>query len=216
MILRPFDNWTTYEGHSGIDFGQPRNTPFRASGAGVVTFAGYYSARGGYAIHIDYLQGFTCGYYHIDSNANIRVNKGDRVKLNEVIGLVGGLGQNSTGPHLHMDVWVNGAIQYPPLFWKYVDRSSGGYLMATLDKDDKKWLLDNLGPSKVRESVWNRIVGVKDSPDVDYGKASDVLARASMRAKKAAIRSLSDVDALITQAKTLSAEDKARLIAALK
>lgn len=121
-LPRPFSKWTTYPGHGGIDFPRARNTPVPASGNGVVTFAGYYSARGGYAKFVQYDNGPLVGYYHFDSQRGIGV--GARVRLGSVVGYVGSLGSRSTGPHLHMEVWRNGRILRPdmdPGFWDFID-----------------------------------------------------------------------------------------------
>lgn len=121
-LARPFARWTTYEGHGGIDYPYPRNTPVRASGPGVVDWAGYYSARGGYAKFITYDNGLRYGYYHFDDNWGFQ--KGDRVDYGTAFARVGSLGMLSTGPHLHHEVWQNGTIIKPPAYWNYVDKNS--------------------------------------------------------------------------------------------
>jgi hypothetical protein len=121
-LPRPFARWTTYEGHGGIDYPHPRNTPVMASGRGTVDWSGYYSARGGYAKFITYDNGLRYGYYHFDDNWGLQ--KGDRVDYGTVFARVGSLGLLSTGPHLHHEVWQNGTIIKPPAYWNYVDRNS--------------------------------------------------------------------------------------------
>lgn len=184
LLPRPFKNWSTYEGHSGIDYGVARNTPVPAQGHGVVTFAGYYSDRGGFAVHVDYGRGFIVGNYHTDNMQSVLVRAGDRVTPNQPLQLVGSLGKYSTGPHLHQDVWVNGSIQFPPKYWNYISQAEQDYMMATLDKDDKDWL-----KSVLVDAIWDETIGVKDNANSDYGRARDVLPRASSRALKAAQRS---------------------------
>lgn len=121
-LPRPFDRWTTYPGHGGIDYPQARGTLVRASGPGFIDWSGYYNARGGYAKFITYDNGQRHGYYHFDREAGGRV--GDRVDYGTGFAYVGSLGQNSTGPHLHHEVW-NGhtSIIKPPAYWDYVDAS---------------------------------------------------------------------------------------------
>lgn len=97
----PFNNPATYPGHSGVDFGQPRGTTFRASGPGVVKVRSR-NTNGGYYIWVQYDNGPLVGYHHMDSHngcppVGARVNEGDR------LGYVGNTG-NSTGPHLHSEV----------------------------------------------------------------------------------------------------------------
>lgn len=141
-LPRPFEHWSTYEGHGGIDYGQPRGTKVPALGAGVVTFSGYYSARGGYAVFVDYGLGFIVGDYHHDSAEGLP-KVGTRVKLGDSLGPVGMLGMYSTGPHLHQEVWVNGRIIAPPDYWKYIDKTRfvgdgqpAGGRPATEEEDD--------------------------------------------------------------------------------
>ncbi|WP_259363550.1 peptidoglycan DD-metalloendopeptidase family protein [Microbacterium esteraromaticum] len=96
----PFSNPRTYPGHSGVDFPQPRGTAIRASAAGKV-LRKPRTDRGGYWTTIQYDNGAVVGYAHQDAPASIAV--GARVSEGTVIGKVGSLGQNSTGPHLHME-----------------------------------------------------------------------------------------------------------------
>lgn len=98
----PFDNPDTYPGHSGVDFGQSRGTPFRASGPGVVTMLGY-SNRAGYTIWVRYDIGCEVGYVHMDSHGDCPAPL-TRVVEGSFLGYVGGTGTNSTGPHLHAEV----------------------------------------------------------------------------------------------------------------
>ena len=122
-LSRPFNNWTTYEGHGGIDYGQPRGAGVPASGPGVIDWSGYYSARGGWAKFIRYDCGCRHGYYHFDREQGLGV--GARVDYGTIFAYVGGTGLYSTGPHLHHEVW-NGtsSIIKPPAYWGYVDANS--------------------------------------------------------------------------------------------
>lgn len=122
MLPRPFKDWNTYPGHGGIDYPYPRNTPVFASGPGVIDWSGYYSARGGYAKFITYDNGERQGYYHFDREQGL--GRGSRVDYGTAFAYVGSLGQLSTGPHLHHEVWRNGTIIKPPAYWNYVDRNS--------------------------------------------------------------------------------------------
>lgn len=98
----PFDNPDTYPGHTGVDFGQSRGTPFRASGSGVVTVRGY-SPRAGYTIWVRYDIGCEVGYVHMDSHRDCPA-PGTRVVEGSFLGYVGNTGLYSTGPHLHAEV----------------------------------------------------------------------------------------------------------------
>ena len=91
--------------HRGTDFAAPRGTPIYAAGNGVVDFAG---RKGGYGKYVRLRHGATyqTAYAHMKSFAK-GVTKGSRVKQGQIIGYVGTTGQ-STGPHLHYEVMVNG------------------------------------------------------------------------------------------------------------
>lgn len=98
----PFARWTTYSGHSGVDFPEPRGTVFRASGHGYVRGVAH-SARGGYYMYVKYDGYPAVGYHHMDSPSPY-VKAGTEVWEGTPLGKVGSLGQNSTGPHLHSEV----------------------------------------------------------------------------------------------------------------
>ena len=97
--------------HTGLDFGGGVGLPITAPANGVVVFAGPLTVRGNATI-IDHGWGVYTGYWH---QSEIKVQVGQTVQQNEIIGLVGGTGR-VTGPHLHWEVWVNN-IQVDPLDW---------------------------------------------------------------------------------------------------
>ncbi|MTI83533.1 MAG: M23 family metallopeptidase [Firmicutes bacterium] len=94
--------------HSGIDFAADYGNPVVALAAGTVKFAG---CRGGYgiAVDIDHGQGMITRYAHLSKAV---VSTGQKVKGGQLIGRVGATG-NATGPHLHLEVRVNGETQDP-------------------------------------------------------------------------------------------------------
>ncbi|GAB4374140.1 MAG: hypothetical protein Kow00114_36490 [Kiloniellaceae bacterium] len=91
--------------HRGTDFAAPSGTPIYAAGNGVVEFAG---RKGGYGKYVRIRHGssYQTAYAHMKAFAK-GVTKGARVKQGQVIGYVGTTGQ-STGPHLHYEVMLNG------------------------------------------------------------------------------------------------------------
>lgn len=102
-LCMPFQKWTTYPGHGGIDFPQARGTIIKASGPGVV-YHRNTTARGGNQIWVRYdLNGAEVGYCHMDSFAGCPA-VGTRVQAGTQLGHVGSLGTNSTGPHLHIEI----------------------------------------------------------------------------------------------------------------
>jgi murein DD-endopeptidase MepM/ murein hydrolase activator NlpD len=96
--------------HQGIDFGAPIGTRVKATGDGVVEFAG---RKGGYGnLVILRHQGQTETVYgHLNGFA-AGIRKGTRVAQGDVIGYVGTTGL-STGPHLHYEFRVGGVHRNP-------------------------------------------------------------------------------------------------------
>lgn len=90
--------------HTGLDFGgQPAGTPVYASANGIVITAGWLNGYG-YTVIIDHGNKVSTLYAH---NSKLLVSPGDEVKRGQPIAKVGSTG-NSTGPHIHFEVRVNG------------------------------------------------------------------------------------------------------------
>jgi hypothetical protein len=94
--------------HTGIDLGGKSGLPIIAAGSGIVTTSGYHSSYGNYVV-IDHGDGLSTLYAHLSARG---VQKGDRVSAGQEIGKCGSTG-NSTGPHLHFEVRVNGKTTNP-------------------------------------------------------------------------------------------------------
>ena len=92
-----------YKLHSGIDIPAPTGTNFLAANDGVVVKAGYNTAYGN-MVMIDHGGGVSTLYAH---GSAIEVTLGQTVKKGDVVLLVGSTG-NSTGPHGHFEVRING------------------------------------------------------------------------------------------------------------
>lgn len=94
--------------HPGMDISARVGTPFLATAAGRVTYAG---TRVGYGktIEIDHGYGYVTRYAHA---ASISVKRGQRVRRGEVIGEIGKTGL-ATAPHLHYEVLVNDRATNP-------------------------------------------------------------------------------------------------------
>ncbi len=94
--------------HKGLDIGAPYGAPIHAMTDGRVAFAG---RTGGYGNFVKLVHGggMASGYGHM---SRIAVSSGTRVQAGQVIGYVGSTGM-STGPHLHWEVWKNGAAINP-------------------------------------------------------------------------------------------------------
>jgi len=89
--------------HNGIDLTTPAGTSIYATADGVVLQARYTTGGYGKKILIDHGFGYKTLYGHCEK---ILVERGQKVKRGEVIGLVGNTGL-SVRPHLHYEVWIN-------------------------------------------------------------------------------------------------------------
>lgn len=94
--------------HTGLDIATSRGTTITAAASGTVTHAEYTGSYGN-LIKISHGNGVETYYAHCDS---LKVSVGDYVSPGTTIGTVGSTG-NSTGPHLHFEVRVNGVAQNP-------------------------------------------------------------------------------------------------------
>ena len=97
-----------YEFHLGIDLGASYGSNIFASDGGKVTYAGWKGSYGKLII-ITHDNGNQTYYAHCSS---IQVSAGQRVYQGQVIGKVGSTG-NSTGPHLHFEIRINGKTVNP-------------------------------------------------------------------------------------------------------
>jgi murein DD-endopeptidase MepM/ murein hydrolase activator NlpD len=91
--------------HQGIDFGAPMGTPIFAAGNGVIEEMGWKNGYGKW-VKIRHNGTYETGYAHTSRFAS-GLQKGSKVKQGQVIAYVGTTG-NSTGPHLHFEIMVNG------------------------------------------------------------------------------------------------------------
>ena len=91
--------------HRGTDFAAKEGTPIMASGSGTIILA-KWCGGGGNCIKIKHNSTYETVYAHMISFAK-GMKSGKKVKQGQIIGYVGSTGQ-STGPHLHYEVIVNG------------------------------------------------------------------------------------------------------------
>ena len=94
--------------HPGMDIAAPSGTPIRAALGGVVAIAGWVGGYGNYTC-IQHGGGLSSCYGH---QSSIAVSVGQSVTQGQVIGAEGSTG-HSTGPHLHFEVRINGAVTNP-------------------------------------------------------------------------------------------------------
>jgi murein DD-endopeptidase MepM/ murein hydrolase activator NlpD len=90
--------------HPGIDIAVAEGSYVRAAGSGVVAQAGEDDVYGMF-VRIRHPGGYESVYGHA---SELFVAEGDTVRRNEVIALSGNTG-TSTAPHLHFEIWRNGA-----------------------------------------------------------------------------------------------------------
>ena len=94
--------------HTGLDIATSLGTPIRAAASGVVTYAAWKGNYGNLVIvqHSDSVMTY---YAHC---SKIYVGVGQQVNQGDIISAIGSTG-NSTGPHLHFEVRINGVAQNP-------------------------------------------------------------------------------------------------------
>lgn len=91
-------------GHFGIDFVVKENSPIFSSAGGYIVFASY-TTEFGYTIIINHKDNYVTKYLHC---ASLLKREGDYVYQGELIALSGNSGTESSGPHLHFEIWKDG------------------------------------------------------------------------------------------------------------
>ena len=122
--------------HTGVDWAAPKGTPIIATGNGTVEKAGW--DRGGYGNQtiIRHANGYETSYNHQSAIAK-DVVEGAKIHQGQVIGWIGTTGQ-STGPHLHYEMIVNGN-KVDPLKIRLPDgKSLGGDALAKFGAERKR------------------------------------------------------------------------------
>jgi murein DD-endopeptidase MepM/ murein hydrolase activator NlpD len=117
-MTSPFGSWRTFNGdyrsrHLGLDVGARKGAPVRAIQAGKVTLVRDGFLMGGTVVVV-HGGGIASAYFHV-SDPTVAV--GDEVKRNAVLGKVGLTGR-TTGPHIHVGVWLPGGFADPAAFFK--------------------------------------------------------------------------------------------------
>ena len=101
--------------HGGVDLAVDYGTPVYASADGVVEVAGYYDDMYGVVVIIDHGHGFKTLYAH--NQPDLEVKPKQQVKQSDLLSHVG-LSGETTGPHLHYEVRLNGAPVNPVPYLK--------------------------------------------------------------------------------------------------
>ena len=99
--------------HTGLDIAIATGTPIKAAASGTVTFSGYKGSYGNMIV-ISHGNGIQTYYGHC---SKLYVSAGATVTQGQTIAAVGSTG-NSTGPHLHLEIRING-VAYNPQNYLY-------------------------------------------------------------------------------------------------
>ena len=94
--------------HTGIDISLPRRSQVLSTSTGTVVGSGWQPGYG-WCVLVQHVAGYNTLYAHL---AEPLVQVGDPVVSGTLVGLSGSSG-NSTGPHLHYEVWKDGRVLDP-------------------------------------------------------------------------------------------------------
>jgi murein DD-endopeptidase MepM/ murein hydrolase activator NlpD len=113
-----FGAWRTLNGdyrsrHLGLDFGVRKGTPVHVIQDGKVALVSSGFLTGGTVV-VTHGAGIASTYFHLD---DIKVAIGDTIERGTAIGKVGMTGR-TTGPHIHIGIWVPGGFIDPDAFFK--------------------------------------------------------------------------------------------------
>jgi murein DD-endopeptidase MepM/ murein hydrolase activator NlpD len=97
-------NYNPEKGHIGIDFGLKIGSPVYASAGGIVVFSDY-TIDDGYCIIINHDNDYVTVYKHC---SYLLKKARSFVRQGEMIALSGNSGKNTSGPHLHFEIWQKG------------------------------------------------------------------------------------------------------------
>lgn len=101
--------------HFAVDIALPKNTPIKSVANGTVIFADWTPSNG-YVIIVRHGEGIMSVYKHA---ASLTKEQGDIVRTSEVIAMAGSTGQESTGVHLHFELWKDGFAIDPTNFIEF-------------------------------------------------------------------------------------------------
>jgi len=109
IVTGPFD---LSEEHYGIDIVAKSDEPVKSIADGSVIMADW-TQDSGYVIAIQHRNNLISVYKH---NAALLKKVGTFVSAGEIIAIIGNTGELTTGPHLHFEIWYNGAPVNPEDF----------------------------------------------------------------------------------------------------
>lgn len=97
------------ENHNGVDIIAPKGTAIKAAMNGYVVLSDY-TYDTGYTIGLQHQNGVITFYKH---NAELLKEVGSFVQSGEAIAIIGNTGHQTTGPHLHFELWLKGLPMNP-------------------------------------------------------------------------------------------------------
>ena len=179
--------------HTGVDFAAPRGTPVRAIAEGKIVFSGRQSGYGN-IVKIDHPGRYDSAYAHLDRIAK-NMRKGASVKKGDIIGYVGSTGL-ATGPHLHFEMYKDGAF-VNPLTAKVAIENSASQKEDPIFAAKRKHALEQLSSMKIGKQpiVLSFAMSDKFSPRNIASKGQDerlVLATTSRSPSLSDVSSTSD------------------------
>ena len=153
--------------HRGTDWAAPTGTPVMAAFGGTVLLAGDGGSYGN-LIKLSHAGGTETRYAHLSAFAD-GIKAGDIVTAGQLIGYIGTTGQ-STGPHLHFELYENGEAVDPLAAGGTMVADGGGSAVETLvdqiirvesggKADAKNPLSSATGLGQFIESTWIRMMG---------------------------------------------------------
>ena len=92
------------EKHYGTDLIAPKNTPIKSVADGFV-ISSDWTLETGNTIAVQHINNVVSFYKH---NSSLLKKVGDKVKAGEAIAIIGNTGEQSSGPHLHFELWKDG------------------------------------------------------------------------------------------------------------
>ena len=98
--------------HKGLDLACSTGTPIKAIAEGTVVYSGYDNTGLGNVVKIDHGNGVQTWYGHC---SKLYVKTGNYVNAGDTISAVGSTG-NSTGPHLHLEIRIDGKPVNPQIY----------------------------------------------------------------------------------------------------
>ncbi|MDR1414926.1 MAG: M23 family metallopeptidase [Odoribacteraceae bacterium] len=101
--------------HYGVDLVAKQNANVSAVLGGVVVFSDW-TMKTGYVIQVQHAGDFISIYKH---NSVLLKKQGDVVRVGEAIAVVGNTGEETTGPHLHFELWRGGKPVDPEKYIKF-------------------------------------------------------------------------------------------------